>query len=97
MYQITVEQLFSRMWLSQIQKVASLFAQALIGGFYEPWAHLLLLCAAGDEPMCIYKRGPHGGLRSCGCREGGAGLGGVVRSLFRGFGLLLLEGIVRAA
>src|SRR5215212_6389308 len=29
MYQITVEQLFSRMWLSQIQKVASLFAQAL--------------------------------------------------------------------
>src|SRR5215210_8646628 len=47
--------------------------------------------------MGIHKRGPHGGLRSCGCREGGPGLGGVVRSLFSGFGLLLLEGVVRAA
>src|SRR5215211_4948569 len=71
--------------------------EATIGGFCEPWARLLLLCAAGDEPMGIHKRGPHGGLRSCGCRESGPGLGGVVRSLFGGFGLLLLEGVVRAA
>jgi hypothetical protein len=71
--------------------------EATVGGFCEPWARLLLVGAAGDEPMGIHKRGPHGGLRSCGCREGGPGLGGVVRSLFRGFGLLLLEGIVRAA
>ena len=71
--------------------------EATIGGFCEPWARLLLLCAAGDEPMGIHKRGPHGGLRSCGCSEGGPGLGGVVRSLFGGFGLLLLEGIVRVA
>jgi hypothetical protein len=47
--------------------------------------------------MGIHKRGPHGGLRSSGCNEGGPGLGGVVRSLFSGFGLLLLEGIVRVA
>src|SRR5215204_5213909 len=71
--------------------------EATIGGFYEPWARLLLLCAAGDEPMGIHKRGPHGGLRSSGCNDGGPGLGGVVRSLFSGFGLLLLEGIVREA
>ncbi len=71
--------------------------EATIGGFYEPWARLLLLCAAGDEPMGIDKRGPHGGLRSSGCSEGGQGLGGVVRSLFGGCGLLLLEGIVREA
>jgi hypothetical protein len=45
--------------------------------------------------MGIHKRGPHGGLRSSGCRAGSAGLGGVVRSLFGGFGLLLLEGVVR--
>src|SRR5215208_1083946 len=69
--------------------------EATIGGFCEPWARLLLVGAAGDEPMGIHKRGPHGGLRSCGCSEGGPGLGGVVRSLFRGVGLLLLEGIVR--
>ena len=71
--------------------------EATIGGFCEPWARLLLLCAAGDEPMGIYKRGPHGGLRSSGCNEGGPGRGGVVRSLFGGFRLLLLEGIVREA
>src|SRR5918994_794613 len=71
--------------------------EGTIGGLCEPWARLLLLCAAGDEPMGIHKRCPYGGLRSCGCREGGPGLGGVVRSLFRGFGLLLLEGIVRVA
>jgi hypothetical protein len=71
--------------------------EATIGGFCEPWARLLLVGAAGDEPMGIYKRGPHGGLRSSGCNEGGPGLGGVVRSLFGGFGLLLLEGIVRVA
>jgi hypothetical protein len=71
--------------------------EATIGGFYEPWARLLLLCAAGDEPVGIHKRGPHGGLRSSGCNEGGPGLGGVVRSLFGGFRLLLLEGIVREA
>jgi len=53
--------------------------------------------AASDEPMGVHKRGPHGGLRTSGFREGGAGLGGVVRSLFRGFGLLLLEGVVRTA
>ena len=47
--------------------------------------------------MGIHKRGPHGGLRSSGCGEGGPGLGGVVRSLFRVFGFLLLEGVVRAA
>jgi hypothetical protein len=47
--------------------------------------------------MGIHKRGPHGGLRSSGCSEGGPGLGGVVRSLFGGFGLLLLEGLVRVA
>jgi hypothetical protein len=68
-----------------------------VGGFCEPWARLLLVGAAGDEPMGIHKRGPHVGLRACGCREGGPGLGGVVYSLFRGFGLLLLEGVVRAA
>jgi hypothetical protein len=71
--------------------------EATIGGFCEPWASLLLVGAAGDEPMGIHKRGSHGGLRSSGCSEGGAGLGGVVRSLFSGFGLLLLEGIVRVA
>jgi hypothetical protein len=71
--------------------------EATIGGFCEPWACLLLLCAAGDEPMGIHKRGPHGCLRSSGCSEGGPGLGGVVRSLFGGFGLLLLEGLVRVA
>ena len=71
--------------------------EATIGGFCEPWARLLLLCAAGDEPMGIHKRGPHGGLRSSGCSEGGQGLGGVDRSLFGGLGLLLLEGPVRAA
>jgi hypothetical protein len=71
--------------------------EATIGGFCELWARLLLISAAGYEPMGIYKRGPHGGLRSCGCNEGGPGLGGVVRSLFGGFGLLLLEGIVRVA
>ena len=71
--------------------------EATIGGFYEPWARLLLVGAAGVEPMGIHKRGPHGGLCSSGCREGGPGLGGVVRSLFSGFGLLLLEGVVRAA
>ena len=71
--------------------------EATIGGFCEPWARLLLFGAAGDEPMGIHKRSPHSGLRSCGCGEGGPGLGGVVRSLFRGFGLLLLEGVVRAA
>jgi hypothetical protein len=70
---------------------------ATLGGFCETWARLLLLCAAGDEPMGIHKRGPHGGLRSCGCGEGSPGLGGVVRSLFGGFRLLLLEGIVREA
>jgi hypothetical protein len=71
--------------------------EATIGGFCEPWARLLLLGAAGDEPMGIHKRGPHGCLRSCGCGEGGAGLGGVVRSLFSDFGFLLLEGVVRSA
>jgi hypothetical protein len=71
--------------------------EATLGGFYEPWARLLLFGAAGDEPMGIHKRGPHGGLRSSGCNEGGPGLGGVVRSLFGGFRLLLLEGIVREA
>src|SRR5215218_57520 len=71
--------------------------EVTLGGFCEPWARLLLVGAAGDKPMGIHKRGPHGGLCSCGCREGGPGLGGVVRSLFRGFGLLLLEGVVRAA
>src|SRR5215204_176025 len=57
--------------------------EATIGGFCEPWARLLLLCAAGDGPMGIHKRGPHGGLLACGCSEGGPVLGGVVRSLFR--------------
>jgi hypothetical protein len=71
--------------------------EATIGGFYEPWARLLLVGAAGDEPMGIHKRRPHGVLRSCGCREGGPGLGGVVRSLFSAFGLLLLEGVVKSA
>jgi hypothetical protein len=47
--------------------------------------------------MDIHKRRPDGGLRSCGCGEGSPGLGGVVCSLFRGFDLLLLEGVVRAA
>src|SRR5215210_2735422 len=42
--------------------------EATMGGFYEPWARLLLVGAAGDEPMGIHKRGPHGGLRSSGCR-----------------------------
>ena len=71
--------------------------KATKGSFCEPWTRLLLVRAAGDEPMGIHKCGPHGGLRSCGCREGGPGLGGVVRSLFSGFGLLLSEVVVRAA
>ena len=66
-----------------------------MGGFYEPWPRLLLVSAASGEPMGVHKRGPDGGLRTSGFREGGAGLGGVVRSLFRGFGLLLLEVVVR--
>src|SRR5919112_1914762 len=68
-----------------------------MGGFCEPWARLLLVSSASDDPMDIHKRGPHVGLLACGCSEGGPVLGGVVRSLFRGFGLLLLEGVVRAA
>jgi hypothetical protein len=71
--------------------------EATIGGFCEPWARLLLIGAAGDKPMAIHKRGPHGGLRSSGCSEGGPGLGGVVRSLFSDFGFLLLEGVVKSA
>src|SRR5215210_2122976 len=70
--------------------------EATVGGFCEPWARLLLV-AAGDEPMDVHKRRHHVGLLACGCREGGPGLCGVVRSLFRGFGLLLFEGVVRAA
>jgi hypothetical protein len=72
--------------------------KATMGGFYEPsWARLLLFGAGCDGPMGIHQRGPHGGLLSCGGGEGGPGLRGFVRSLFSGFGLLLLEGIVRAA
>jgi hypothetical protein len=68
-----------------------------VGGFYEPsWARLLLLGAGGDGLMGIHKRGPHGGLLACGRSESGKGVRGVVRSLFSGFGLLLLEGIMRA-
>jgi hypothetical protein len=72
--------------------------EATMGGFNEPsWARFLLFGAGCGGLMCIHERGPHGGLLSCGCSEGGAGLCGVVRSLFSGFGLLLLDGIVRAS
>jgi hypothetical protein len=86
----------ARLWPS-LYSGGRVSQEATIGGFCEPWARLLRVGAAGDKPMGIHKRGPHGGLRSCGCGEGGPGLGGVVRSLFSGFGLLLLEGVVKSA
>jgi hypothetical protein len=67
-----------------------------MGGFSErSWAPLLLLGAGSDGFMGIHKRGPHGGLLACGRSKSGPGVRGVVRSLYSGFGLLLLEGVVR--
>lgn len=67
-----------------------------MGGFYEPFrARLLLLGAGGDRLRGIHKRGPHGSLLTCGRSESGSGVRGVVRSFFSGFGLLLLDAVVR--
>jgi hypothetical protein len=66
-----------------------------MGGFCETRAGLLPLGAYRDGLVGVHKRGPHGGLRSCGRSEGGPGLGSIVRGLFVGFGLLLLEGALR--